>query len=307
MLCEKTRELTTGLPRKSTTGYNMAMTRKGKAGYKQPPSAPSLIWQSLCLWRRHWRLLGGIYIVYAALNWLLASGYSSLAHSFDGFKNSLDQLSDSRQFSHALDGFGSLFNSFGAKSDANLMLQVLLMLLFSLAIIWSLRQLLARKPAGLKQAFYRSMSPLVPFVLVFGLILLELLPMAISVAIFDAILASGAGSLAAIVTGAAMAGLSLLSLYWLTASIFALYIVSLPDMQPVAALRSAANLVRGRRLKIFSRLVSLFLLAILVMAVTVVPLIIWADIFVVPVYFGLSLLAVLFVHTYLYNFYRKLL
>jgi hypothetical protein len=97
------------------------------------------------------------------------------------------------------------------------------------------------------------------------------------------------------------------SFYMISSSIFAIYIVSLPDTEPRAALRSAKKLVRGRRWEVIPKILFLPLFVLVVMGIIVIPLIVWAAFLVAPVFYALSMLTVLFVHTYLYCLYRRLI
>ncbi|HLG90770.1 MAG TPA: hypothetical protein VI336_01240, partial [Candidatus Saccharimonadales bacterium] len=97
------------------------------------------------------------------------------------------------------------------------------------------------------------------------------------------------------------------SVYLISSSIFAMYIVTLPDMQPRQALRSAKNLVKYRRLQLMRRVAFLPLFMLFAMAFIIVPLILFASFLVAPVFYLLSTLAILFIHAYLYSLYRSLL
>jgi hypothetical protein len=97
------------------------------------------------------------------------------------------------------------------------------------------------------------------------------------------------------------------SIYMVSASIFALYIVTLPDMLPRQALRSARELVRYRRWQIIRKVFFLPVFVILAIGVIIVPLILYAPPIVPIVFYILSMLSILFAHTYLYSLYRELL
>ncbi|HSX17795.1 MAG TPA: hypothetical protein VLE51_00340, partial [Candidatus Saccharimonadales bacterium] len=73
------------------------------------------------------------------------------------------------------------------------------------------------------------------------------------------------------------------------------------------ALRSAKNLVKFRRWQLMRRIVFLPIFILVVMAALVVPLILFVSFLVAPVFYILSMLAILFIHTYLYSLYRSLL
>jgi hypothetical protein len=97
------------------------------------------------------------------------------------------------------------------------------------------------------------------------------------------------------------------SIYMICSSIFALYIVTLPNMKPREALRSAKNLVHFRRWQVVRRLLFLPLFIIAAIGIIVVPLILYAKFLVVPAFFILSMLCIMYAHAYLYSLYKGLL
>ena len=99
----------------------------------------------------------------------------------------------------------------------------------------------------------------------------------------------------------------LLSLYMITSSIFALYIVTLPDMTPMQALRSARNLVRFRRWTVMRKVLFLPLSLVVIGGLLLIPIIIFLTPIAEWVYFGLTMMSLAFIHSYIYTLYRELL
>jgi len=93
----------------------------------------------------------------------------------------------------------------------------------------------------------------------------------------------------------------------ISASIFALYIVALPEMTPIKALRSASALVKNRRWSVMRKLLWIPLVFSVLAAVIMLPIIVVAAPLAPWVYFVLSILALLALHSYLYTLYRELL
>jgi hypothetical protein len=259
------------------------------------------------LLKQHWKTLGGIVLVYLILNIIFASGVSNISSAVSTLK---DNLSGNANLSSAFSGFGTLVGSAGSSSsDTGSTLQSVLVVLESLVIIWSLRQLLAGEAIKIKQAYYRSTTPLVPFMLVIFMIILQLLPITFGGVVLAAVLTSAftAGTLVTVIFSTIFALLAIWSVYMVSGSIFALYIVTLPDMQPRQALRSAKNLVRYRRWSIIRKVLFLPVFIFVAMGIIIVPLILYATFLVVPIFYVLSMLTILFVHAYLYSLYRELI
>ncbi|MBI4033439.1 hypothetical protein HY379_00390 [Candidatus Saccharibacteria bacterium] len=295
--------------RKLTRGQKKQVSKKEAQKHGRLPGSFRLTWRVFGTTRTYWKPLGGIVLVYLILNIIFASGISSLSSTVNNIKANLE-ASGGRDFSEALSGFGSLVGSAGAGgSQTASILQSILIILESLVIIWALRQLLAGNKVGVKQAYYQSMTPLIPFLLVIAVIFIQLLPLSLGAPIFGEILSAifSAGGLLSVLFVLVLGALAAWSFYMISSSIFALYIVTLPDMQPRQALRSAKNLVRYRRWPLMRKVAFLPLFILLVMAVVVVPLILFVSFLVAPAFYLLSMLAILFVHAYLYSLYRSLL
>jgi hypothetical protein len=102
-------------------------------------------------------------------------------------------------------------------------------------------------------------------------------------------------------------GLGFWSLRMITASIFAIYVITLPDMTPLRAYRSAKQLVYGRRLLLWRKLIFLPVVLLVLAAAIELPLIFFLTPVAVWIFFGLSMVALPVVHGYLYNLYRAML
>ncbi|HVO86715.1 MAG TPA: hypothetical protein VMT23_03275 [Candidatus Binatia bacterium] len=304
----------------SSTGQRVRKATKRQARTKAKaetrsssavPNSFQLTRQVLRVFKEHWKTLLGIVTVYLILNIVFASGLSNLGSTVSNIKSNLDQSSSSAHpIAQGISGFGALVGSAGSSgSSTGSILQSLLFVIESLVIIWALRQLLAGKKISVKQAYYRSMYPLIPFLLVIFVIILQLLPVTLGAAVLSNVVTSiiSSLSLATWLSWIFFIVLGAWSFYMISGSIFALYIVTLPDMQPRDALRSAKKLVRYRRWQVIPKVLFLPCFILLAMAVIVVPLIIFASFAVAPVFYILSMLTILFIHTYFYSLYRSLL
>jgi hypothetical protein len=248
--------------------------------------------------KKHWRPLGGIVLVYTLLNLFLASGFigntSSIMRDFEGGK-----------FSDALSGYSSILSAGSGQATT---MQTILLIIESLVIIWALRHLFSGEKINVKHAYYHASGPMVPFVIVLFVIVLQLLPLTFGSLVLAIVLSSIAGnSLVETISTLIFVALAFWSLYMVCSSVFALYIVTLPNMQPREALRSARNLVHFRRWHVVRRLLFLPLSLIIFIGIFIVPLILLAKFLVVPTFFTLSMLSILYAHTYLYTLYKGLL
>jgi hypothetical protein len=186
--------------------------------------------------------------------------------------------------------------------------QSILLIVCSLAMIWLLRQSQAKKPIGTKLAFYRGMYPLIPFLAVMLIIGIQLLPLSIGAYLYSALVSGIAvHGWEILLSFLLFASLAYWSLRMLTSSVFALYIVTLPEMTPLKAIRSAKELVRGRRLVVWRKLLFLPLAIVVGSSVLILPFMLFLTPVVVAVFFVLSTAWFAIVHSYLYTLYRELL
>jgi hypothetical protein len=264
----------------------------------------------LVLWRSK-KLFIGIILIYGLLNLVLVQG---LAGNTDvsSLKDALNKAFTGHWSSIAssLAVFVVLVGSSGnGSSNTAGAYQLFLVLIVSLAVVWALRQVLADTVVRVRDAYYRGMYPLVPFVLVLCVIGLQLLPLVIGTSLYSLVVTNGiavhAVEQAAWAVGAIV--LSCLSLYWVCSSVFALYIVTLPDMTPLKALRSARELARYRRLQIVRKVLWLPLVLLIAAAIIMLPIIIWLTAAAQWVFFLLTMFAVAAIHAYMYTLYRELL
>lgn len=236
------------------------------------------------LWK-NWRLFGGLALVYTVAT-IVISGFGAQ----ESYGNLAQALKDSS---------GDLFKgNFGPVSQAGLLLittvttglspnlteaqSVLggLALFFGwLSTIWLLRNTLAGHKPKLRDGLYNSGSPVLATVLVGFVITLQLLPAAIAVIVYSAAQTSGLleGGVSAMLVWSSVVLLGLVSVYWITSSFIALVVVTLPGMYPMHALRSAGDLVIGRRLRVLFRLAWLLFITALAWALIVIPVILFDD------------------------------
>ncbi len=263
------------------------------------------------LWSNRWLFLG-LVLVYGILNILLVRGFSggvnvnSLKHQF-----SVSQGGKGGQVGVGFSVFMNLLTSSSSVSNnsGSGTYQLFLGLIISLATIWLLRQLTAGESVRFRDAFYKGMYPFIPFILVILVILLQTLPFLIGGGLYDLVVTNGIAVHFAeeLLWGLLFAVLTLVSVYMLCSSLFAIYIVTLPDMTPLKALRSARQLVRYRRASVFRKLLYLPVALLIIASIIMIPVIIFLAPTAPWVLFVLAIAALVTAHTYMYTLYRELL
>jgi len=281
---------------------------------KRPVKLPS-VWRLTritadTLWR-HRALFIGITLVYGLLNLVLVQGLAS-STNISSLKHELNQVFTGHlgSLASSLSIFVVLVGGAGNGSSQTAgAYQLFLGLITSLAVIWALRQVLAGGKLRIRDAYYRGMYPLVPFIVVLVIVGLQLIPLLIGSLLYGIVTTNGIAVyfVEKLLWVLLYAALALLSLYMLSSSLFALYIVTLPDMTPLKALRSARELVKMRRWTVLRKILGLPVILLVVAAIIMVPIIIWLTPLTQWVFFLLTMFALVAVHAYMYSLYRELL
>jgi hypothetical protein len=252
----------------------------------------------------------GILGVYLVLTLVFVKG-AILSTNTTQFQQLINDTIVSRaNLAESVQLFGVLADNAGRTQGGEAALyQLIFLILFSLIFIYALRKIYDGKKITLKEAFYKSTYPLIPFVLVLIVFALQLLPMMVGGAVYGTIIANdlAINFLEIAMWSLLFFTLSTLSLYMIISSIFSLYVTTLDNVAPMAALRSARQLVLNRRMSILWRLVFLVLTLLAILILVVIPFIIFMPGLAPAVFFILTILFFGITHSYMYNLYRELL
>ena len=206
-------------------------------------------------------------------------------------------------------------------TDSQYIYSTLIVLFIWLITVWFLRAALSGNEPKLRMAIYNAGAPLLPTIMVSTLLVLQLVPAALALIAYSAALATDflSNPLISIVFFFVMTLLIVLSIYLLVSTFFALVVVTLPGMYRWRAVRTAGDMVTGRRLRLLLRLSWLLLLIALWWILTMIPTILFvnwlqesvsfiATLPIVPLFVIIMTIAtVQFVSTYIYILYRKVL
>ncbi len=280
---------------------------------KQLPTVRQL-WREtwLFVWQHRVKLLifSGVYLL---IYLVLVKGYNGFSVDAVSMKESIAKVSDGTlRFVLSLLGVysalvGTLLTTENASAD---LLQAMILVVCSLAFIWLLRKLHAKDNAAtVKQAFYLGPQPLVPFLLVLLIMLLETMPAGFGGLLLTT--AQGAGAISTQleiqILGIVAILCMVLSFYLLAGSVFALYIVTLPGTEPVVAVRTSMHLLRVHRWQIVYRLAA-FVGALMVLGLLLsAPFIIWLPKYAEHAFFVIGMSSFVVFHTFVYKLYRAML
>lgn len=275
------------------------------------PGPVKLIREPLALIFRNKRRFLLLSIIYFFLLFLLTKGLGSafdIVETKQQFEDYFGKENMGFTTSYAL--FGYLLTTFNTQlTDTAGTYQLFITIIMILATIWLVRQLYEGEKPRVKDALYKGMTPLVPFILLLVVVSLQLIPLIIGNFIFSTVLNEGLAVtfLEKFLWFMLFILLAVISFYMLLSSIFALNIVTLSDIKPMQALRSARELVVHRRIGIFARIIMVPIVGLIFAGVVFVPLIMFVPVLAEPLFLLFSCFAMIYLTTYMYNFYRKLL
>jgi len=286
------------------------MATKKKSNNKKPvktaklPGVLELLKSSLSDCRKFWRPLTGVIVVYGILYFILVLGLS--------FQTVSSSTGASGHLSHALRSAFTVFNTGNTssttnQSDATVLMQFLLFMIASLAVIWTLRKLQDVKKIKIRDAYYQGSSGLISTILVTFCLIITLLPALLGGAILATATQTSSSGAEVFIAGIISVLLLLGSIYLFVVYWPAFYIAGLPQMRPIQAMRSAAKVTKKRRFIIMGRMLVLLIatlcflfLILLILALTVSKIVPEVAYLLLLVIFG-------YAHVYLYKLYRSLL
>lgn len=267
--------------------------------------------RSLMPFRKQWKLFLGITVIYVVLSVVLVKGFSTTSNLAD-VKTAIGDIfgSDITVITKASTLFSVLMSTAGTSSgDVASIYQSILLVLMSLIYVWALRMTAAGHSWRVKDAFYKSTYPLVPFILVIAVGMLQMIPAAIGGFLANVAYVGGIAvtPIEEVLWALLVFLFFLWSLYMLVSTVMALYIVTLPDMGPLQALRTARNLVMFRRWTILRKFIFMPVLLIIGMVVIMTPTLLFLTPVAEWIYLVLTVSSLGLVHSYFYNLYRELL
>ena len=189
---------------------------------------------------------------------------------------------------------------------------ILLFLFLWLNTIFILRYRLAGKEVKLRDAVYNSLAPLASGMVVLVVIVAECIPIFLLIVAYSAAIETKLFEVVgwAILFILFVAAMIALSGYLLSSSLVAMVAVSAPGLYPLMALKTAAELMRGRRIKFIVRLIVLLLTLGIIWAAFMLPLAgLWAT--ALPVVIAFIILVAgfssIYMAAYLYLEYKELI
>ncbi len=282
---------------------------KKKYRVKMPSAWKVLKQANRHLWK-HKKLFLALLALYLVITIIFVRAFK-FTGDLNTIKQALDEMFSASGGSvvSSLAVFGYILSGNSPNGEGAAVYQSNILILSSLAIIWALRQTYAKQQVSLKAVLYKSAYPIIPFILVLLMIGLQCLPFIFGGFLFQAAVLNGAA--VELWEKSLWSGLYFASAVWtiymISASVFALYIVTLPDMTPVGALRSAKKLVKYRRWSIIRKLLFFPVVVGLILGLTTLLAILFVTPLAEIIFMVASAFTFFLFHTYVYTLYRELL
>lgn len=208
----------------------------------------------------------------------------------------------------------------GGSSEAATIFTVLIFLVIWLVTVFLLRHILAGHTVKLRDGLYNAMTPLLSTLVVFIVAVIQCVPIFILVIVYSAAIQTDFLSTPfyALVFFIFAVLMILLSAYLLSSTLMALVAVTAPGLYPMQALRTASDLMAGRRIKFIIRIIALIIMLTIVWVLVMMPLIMfdlwlkqfeWASAipFVPICLLTMTCFTGIYISAYFYLYYRWML
>lgn len=305
--------------------------RSYREDYERPLEVPGLMSHSVTCFKlifKNWKIFVPMIFWIVILNILLVGLMNE--ETYQNFQDTLDnqslelagmQIGNVAKASLLLISTITTGGLTNGMSEVQQVFAVILFIITWLTTIYLARHLLAKHKVKLRDGFYNALAPLISTLLVVVVVFLELIPIFIVIITYSAAVSTEFLNTPfyALVYFIFAALLILLSVYLLSSSLIGLVAVTAPGVYPMVALRTASNLVYGRRMKLIARLIFLVVTLGVVWIVVGLPMILldmwlkscfdWlAGVPFIPVILLImSTFTVIYTAVYLYLFYRRML
>ncbi len=270
------------------------------------------LWKHLSMARQDivtfWPSMVGVIFVYALIYAVTVIGLNFVIPSFNDSSDSTGVLASEQNvdtLTRAVDSIGNGL-TFISGDQSSTLVQFILFLISSLAFIWVLRKIRKLQKVKISDAYYQGTAQFVAMFLIVIWFVLFLIPASIGTTILSVGLSASTTALEISIISVISALLFALTV-WLYAKYWpSFYIISLPGMRPISALKNASKLTKKHRLNITIQVFGFIMISVIILIIAILPLALVLPA-VVP-YWVYVLMFIVFAttHTFLFSIYRSL-
>jgi len=208
---------------------------------------------------------------------------------------------------------GALNSNF---SDVQYIYLSALIILAVLTVVWLLRHQLVGDKLKVRDGLYASAAPIASEYVLVIIGIAQLIPAALATLVYVSATTSGLldGGIETAMFSIALLFILVLTLYFMTTTLFALFIATIPGTYPIRAYRAARKIVAGQRLRLVMRLLWMAVILLITWFVILVPFVIivnsvgggssWA----IPIAYQLMVASsIVYATAYGYLLYRRMI
>lgn len=232
------------------------------------------------IWQRKWLYIRLI-LVFIVLS-ALTLGTAQMANM--GSVNEIISIADEEMGSvldPAMKAFTVVASSLGGALNANITeMQSLalfaLVFFMCITVVWLVRQQLAGNKVNVRDGLYSSGAPIVSLYALVAIGILQLIPVAIAALVYSAAVSGGilTGGIDTMLFSFALFFAVVLTLYFMTTTLFAMFISTIPGTYPLKAYQTARQIVSGQRARLLFRLIWMAVIIVFVWFLFLVPVVI---------------------------------
>lgn len=271
------------------------------------------------LWNRKW-----VYVRFVLLFFVLSVAFIGAlqADNIASVNEAIDSASSGNSIMGPLmraavtvgSSIGGALNS--NLSDVQYIYLSALVIVGVLTIVWLLRHQLAGNKLKVRDGLYNAAAPIAAEYVLLIVGIAQLIPAALAVLVYMSATTSGllSGGIETALFSLALLLIVVLTLYFMTTTLFGVFIATIPGTYPMKAYRVARQIVAGQRLRLLFRLLWMLVIILLVCFVVLVPIVIIVNSFgggnswIIPIAYQLTVItAIVYGTAYSYLLYRRMI
>lgn len=201
-------------------------------------------------------------------------------------------------------------------SDVQYIYSSALVIIGLLTVVWLLRHQLAGKKVQARDGLYNAAAPLTAEYVLVVVGIAQLIPAALATLIYVSATTSGIldGGIETAMFSLALFFVIVLTLYFMTTTLFAMFIATIPGTYPMKAYKAARHIVAGQRLRLLLRLLWMMVIVVVMAFIVLMPVVIIVNSFgggnswIIPIAYQLTVITgIVYATAYGYLLYRRMI
>ncbi len=318
---------------------HQSFKRSYREDYVRDLEVPGLLYHAMSAFKiifTHKKIFFGLIILALFLNILFVGILSE--DTYVNFQEALDVAAAEDSTADPANQFSERFGNFAkagmvlastvmtgglnqSMTEVQQVFAIIIFLILWLTTIWLLRHILAGNRPKLRDGLYNAFSPILSTGCVLIVAFVQAIPLMFALVLYSTATSTGFLSTPfyALIFFIFASLMTIFSLYLLSSTVIALIAVTIPGMYPMTALKTASDLVAGRRIRLLIRVIYMLLSLVVIWSLVMLPIILldfwlkssfdWIEGMPIVPFFLLFMFcfSVVYAATYMYLFYRRVL